>query len=186
MHPDQPIFHPRFAAFYEWLFHCGLVRRFTDPLRQATAGQAYGVTLEVGVGLGLNFPFYSAERVESIDAIDPDPAMLAYARRRLSMTSIPIQLSQASVEALPFADATFDSVVVTLVFCSVSDPGIGVQEIKRVLKHEGSLFMCEHVRAKSAMVARLQDALVPVTTRCAGNCHWNRDTRHLVSEADFQ
>src|SRR5947209_6249220 len=182
---SAPIFHPRFAAFYEWYAHLGSERRLTDPLREETAGQASGVVLEVGAGTGLNFPLYHPERVERVEAIEPDSAMLAYARERISQAPVPISLTQASVEALPFGDATFDSVVVTLVFCSVEDPAQGLQEIKRVLKPQGTLFLFEHVRSASAWVGRLQDALVPLTTRLFGNCHWNRDTAQTVQEAGF-
>jgi len=184
---EQPsqIFHPRFAAFYERYARLGSERRLTDPLRQETAGQASGVVLEVGAGTGLNFPWYHPERVERVEAIEPDSAMLAYARERVRQAAVPISLTQASVEALPFADASFDSVVVTLVFCSVEDPAQGMQEIKRVLKPQGTLFLFEHVRSQSAWVARLQDALGPLTTRLFGNCHWNRDTARTVQEAGF-
>jgi ubiquinone/menaquinone biosynthesis C-methylase UbiE len=184
---EQPsqIFHPRFAAFYERYARLGSERRLTDPLRQETAGQAYGVILEVGAGTGLNFSWYRPEQVERVEAIEPDSAMLAYARERVRQAGVPIRLTQASVEALPFADASFDSVVVTLVFCSVEDSAQGMQEIKRVLKPQGTLFLFEHVRSQSAWVVRLQDALVPLTTRMFGNCHWNRDTARTVQEAGF-
>ena len=184
---EQPsqIFHPRFAAFYERYARLGSERRLTDPLRQETAGQAYGVILEVGAGTGLNFSWYRPEQVERVEAIEPDSAMLAYARERVRQAAVPISLTQASVEALPFADASFDSVVVTLVFCSVEDAVQGMQEIRRVLKPQGTLFLFEHVRSQSAWVARLQDALVPLTTRLFGNCHWNRDTAQTVQEAGF-
>src|SRR5947209_19730284 len=183
---SAPIFHPRFAAFYEWYAHLGSERRLTDPLREETAGQASGTVLEVGAGTGLNFPWYHPERVERVEAIEPDSAMLAYARERVRQAAVPISLTQASVESLPFADAAFDSVVVSLVFCSVEDPAQGMQEIKRVLKPQGTLFLFEHVRSQSGWIARLQDALVPVTTRLFGNCHWNRDTARAVQEAGFQ
>jgi ubiquinone/menaquinone biosynthesis C-methylase UbiE len=184
---EQPsqIFHPRFAAFYERYARLGPERRLTDPLREATAGQAYGVVLEVGAGTGLNFPWYHPERVERVEAIEPDSAMLAYARERVKQATVPISLTRASVETLPFADASFDSVVVTLVFCSLEDSAQGMQEIRRVLKPQGMLFLFEHVRSQSAWVARLQDALVPLTTRLFGNCHWNRDTARTVQEAGF-
>jgi len=71
------------------------------------------------------------------------------------------------------------------VFCSVEDSAQGMQEIRRVLKPQGTLFLFEHVRSQSAWVARLQDALVPLTTRLFGNCHWNRDTAQTVQEAGF-
>ena len=182
--PSQ-IFHPRFAAFYEWYALLASERRLTDPLRQETAGQAYGVVLEVGAGTGLNFSWYHPERVERVEAIEPDSAMLAYARERVGQASVPISLTQVSVEALPFADTSFDSVVVTLVFCSVEDSAQGMQEIRRVLKPQGTLFLFEHVRSQSAWVGRLQDGLVPLTTRLFGNCHWNRDTERTVQEAGF-
>jgi len=182
---SSQIFHPRFAAFYERYARLGSERRLTDPLRQETAGQASGVVLEEGAGTGLNFSWYRPEQVERVEAIEPDSAMLAYARERVRQAGVPISLTQASVEALPFADASFDSVVVTLVFCSVEDSAQGMQEIRRVLKPQGTLFLFEHVRSQSAWVARLQDALVPLTTRLFGNCHWNRDTTQTVQEAGF-
>ncbi len=182
--PSQ-IFHPRFAGFYEWYAHLGTERRLTDPLRQETAGQAYGVVLEVGAGTGLNFSWYQPEQVERVEAIEPDAAMLAYARPRVRQAAVPITLTQASTEALPFPAATFDSVVVTLVFCSVGDPARGMREIKRVLKPQGTLFMFEHVRSQRSVMAYLQDAIVPLTTRLFGQCHWNRDTERVVREAGF-
>jgi ubiquinone/menaquinone biosynthesis C-methylase UbiE len=183
--PSQ-IFHPHFAAFYSWFARLGQQRRLLDPLREATAGQAYGVVVEVGAGTGLNFSWYDPARVERVEAVEPDSAMLAYARERAGQAAVPIVLTQASVEALPWADATFDSAVATLVFCSVSDPVRGLAEIKRVLKQGGTLFLFEHVRSKRVVLARVQDALVPVTRRLLGNCHWNRDAQHLVQEAGFQ
>lgn len=180
------IHYPRFAAFWEWFARLGPVRRMTDPLRRETAGQASGLVLEVGAGTGLNFPVYEPGRVERVEAVEPDAAMLHYAQRRLATARVPITLTQAQVEALPFADKTFDSAVATMVFCSVADPERGFREIKRVLKPGGTLLLLEHVRAHGALAAGIQDALVPLTTRLAGNCHWNRDTARVVRDAGFQ
>ncbi len=178
--------HPRFAAFYEWMTQLGSCRRVSDPVRRELISQASGVALEIGAGTGLNFPYYMPERCERVDAVEPDPAMLRYARQRLDLAHLPITLTSASIEALPFAGQTFDSVVVTQVFCSVADPLQGLREIQRVLKPGGTLLLLEHVRAQGPVSARLQDALVPVTTRLFGNCHWNRDTTQLLKAAGFQ
>ncbi len=122
MSQTSSLHHPRFAAFYEWMTQLGSSRRFSDPLRQELVSQAPGVVLEIGVGNGLNFPFYTPSHCERVEAVEPDPAMMRYARERLKLAQVPITLTEASVEALPFADNIFDSVVATLVFCSVANP----------------------------------------------------------------
>jgi ubiquinone/menaquinone biosynthesis C-methylase UbiE len=182
----QEISSPRFAAFYNWLMDRPLVRRWFDPLRREIVGQAQGVVLEVGAGGGQNFPFYDRARVVRVEAVEPDEAMLVEARRRLVAALVPIALTRAPVEALPFSDAHFDTVVVTLVFCSVGDPEGGLREIWRLLKPGGTLLLLEHVRAQGRMAAWPQDELVPMTTRCMGNDHWNRDTLRMVLQAGFQ
>src|SRR5713101_9845649 len=185
--PDvKEISYPRFAAFYNRMMAWPVVQRGFEPLRRETVGQAHGIVLEVGAGGGQNFPFYDPTRVVRVEAVEPDEAMLVEARRRLTAASIPITLTHASVEMLPFPDAHFDSVVVTLVFCSVRDPERGLREIWRVLKEGGSVLLLEHVRAQGKGTAWVQDALVPLTTRCLGNCHWNRDTGRTLIESGFE
>ncbi len=175
-----------FARVYERQSRSAAERSFMDPLRRETAGKATGVVLEVGAGTGLNFAFYEPGQVERVEAIEPDTAMLRYASKRIETARVPITITQAPAEALPFADETFDCAIATLVFCSVTDPVQGLREIRRVLKPGGHLFMVEHVRASGKFAARVQDLLVPVTTRLLGNCHWNRDTARTVADAGFQ
>jgi hypothetical protein len=101
--PDlQEIFYPRFAALYNWLMGQTQVRRMCDPLRRATAGQAHGVALEVGAGAGQNFPFYDPTRVVRVEAVEPGEAMLSAAEPSRQAALVPIRLSRAPVEALPF------------------------------------------------------------------------------------
>lgn len=112
--------------------------------------------------------------------------MLVAAERNLADAVVPVRLSRAPAEALPFPDAQFDSALATLVFCSVHDPERGLSEIWRVLKAGGSLLLLEHVRAQGKLAAWIQDVLVPFTTRCLANCHWNRATERMVLETGFQ
>jgi ubiquinone/menaquinone biosynthesis C-methylase UbiE len=182
----EKISHPRFTAFYNRMMERPLIRKQFDPLRQQTVGQAQGIVLEVGAGGGQNFPFYDPKKVVRVEAVEPDEAMLAYAEQSREHAPVPIHLSLALVEILPFPDGHFDSVVVTLAFCSVRDPERGLREIWRVLSPGGSLLLLEHVRAQGKMAAWVQDVLVPLTTRYLGNCHWNRDTERTLIESGFE
>ncbi len=177
--------HPRFSRMFDWLASRGPGRREFAELRRETAGRAQGVVLEVGAGGGYNFAYYDPALVERVEATEPDAKMLGYARRRAAQARVPIALTQAPAEALPFADGVFDTVVATLAFCSVTDPQRGLGELLRTLKPGGRLLMAEHVRSPYAVVAGVQTALVPLTTRLAGACHWNRDTARAVRRAGF-
>jgi ubiquinone/menaquinone biosynthesis C-methylase UbiE len=182
----QSIDHPLFSKFFNWMAGSAGARRQFDPLRREVIGQARGVVLEVGAGSGLNFHLYEPGQVERVEAIEPDATMLRYARERRDKALVPITLTQAPAEVLPFADATFDSVVGTLVFCSVSDPARALAETWRVLKPGGMLLLFEHVRSENKAAAGMQTMITPFTIRLAGNCHWNRDTAQAVAQAGFE
>jgi ubiquinone/menaquinone biosynthesis C-methylase UbiE len=153
-------------------------------LRRRVVAAARGRVLEVGVGTGLNLPLYGPGA--RVVGIDPNLDALRRARRRAEEAGAPHRLVQAGGERLPFRDGTFDSVVATLVFCSVDDPGRAVQELRRVMAPGGELRLLEHVRAPSAAVAHLQDLLDPAWTRVMAGCHLNRDTLGTVSRAGFR
>ncbi len=147
--------------------------------RQWLARGAHGRTLEVGCGTGRNLPLY-APGVRLI-AIDPSLDSLRAARGRSPGTP----LVRASAEALPFRYGTFDTVVSSLVFCSVPRADQGLAEVRRVLVSHGQLRMIEHVRSRGRLKARLQDALQPAWTAVTGGCHPNRETVRAVEEAGF-
>lgn len=175
-----------FANYYERMSQGAAEKTYMEPLRKKVVGQAAGQVLEVGAGNGLNFACYDPEFVERVEATEPDSSMLSYARARALIAPVPVTLTQANVEQLPFPDAHFDSIVCTLVFCSVNNPLRGLQEMHRVLKPGGQLLMIEHVRAHKRLLALLQDLITPLTKRLLGNCHWNRSTIQTVQEAGFQ
>ncbi|QBD75743.1 class I SAM-dependent methyltransferase [Ktedonosporobacter rubrisoli] len=179
------VHHPIVSKLYERLANRGAMQSVLTPLRQEVVGQARGRVLEIGVGPGLNFPFYNPEHVDQVDAVEPDETMLRYAHERAEKAHVPITLLQTAAEVLPFTSETFDSAVATLVFCSVFDPARVFREIRRVLKPDGKLLLIEHVRATGHITASIQDFLVPVTTCLSGNCHWNRDTLRTLSESGF-
>jgi ubiquinone/menaquinone biosynthesis C-methylase UbiE len=176
--------HKWFAAVYDRLMSSA-ERSFMKGVREEIAGGAGGRVLELGAGTGANFAYYGLD-ADEVFAIEPDPYMLDRARRRADEASRPIDLRQAPAEEIPFEDASFDTVVSTLVMCSVDDPARALSEARRVLKPSGKLRLYDHVRYEHAFGAFWQDLAAPVWSYFGGGCHPNRDIAALVREAGFE
>ena len=151
-----------------------------DRLRERLVRDARGRTLEIGSGTGLNLPYYGVGASPLI-ALDVDRDGLLRARAR----SPRALFVQASVEALPFREATFDTVVSCLVFCSVPDPAAGLNEVHRVLSRSGEVRMLEHVRPAGRFLGWLADRLTPMWRYVAGGCHLNRRTVEALVAAEL-
>lgn len=149
-----------------------------DRLRRRLVGDARGSTLEIGAGTGLNLPYYD-NAASPLIALDVDRDGLLRARRRLSQASF----VQASVEALPFRDGAFDTVVSSLVFCSVPHLQTGLDEVRRVLRGSGEVRMLEHIRPSGRFLGALADLLTPTWRHLAGGCHLNRRTADALAPA---
>jgi len=175
----QPTGHKWFAAF--WDIMTRLESATERGARQEVAGGASGRILEISCGNGANFPYYP-ETAELL-ATDPDPHMLERARKRATETARTIDLRRAPAEELPFADGSFDTVVSTLVLCSVPDQLTALAEIRRVLKPAGQLRFFEHVRYKNHLGAFFQDAVTPVWSWMGAGCHPNRDTAASMEDS---
>jgi ubiquinone/menaquinone biosynthesis C-methylase UbiE len=148
--------------------------------RRALLAHARGDVLEIGSGTGLNLALYPTSGVDRIVLSEPDRHMARRLRGRLAGAPAPAEVVGAGGEELPFADASFDTVVATLVLCSVADPALVLVEVARVLRPGGRFLFLEHVRAHDAGLARWQDRLTPVWKVVAGNCHPNRSTLAML------
>lgn len=137
-----------------------------------------GEVLEIGVGSGANLRYY--RRAAHVWAIEPDADSAAAAVKVAARAAVPVEVRVAPAEALPFAADSFDHVVSSLVFCSVTDPKQALAEIERVLRPGGVLHMLEHVRPEFTPFGLLADAATPVWSRVAGNCHLDRRTLELL------
>jgi ubiquinone/menaquinone biosynthesis C-methylase UbiE len=139
-----------------------------------------GKVLEVGIGTGSNLSFYP-HQIFSLTGVDFSKGMLKHAEEKVSKGYYPfsIQLMEADVQALPFPDNTFDSVVSTCVFCSVSDPMVGLKELRRVCKPNGRIYMLEHMRSNHKLVGIVMDMLNPITVRLWG-ANINRETLKTI------
>ena len=181
---DQPqVAHPWFAAVYDRL-NTAMERGFMREVREDLVGSARGRVLEIGCGTGASFAYYRDGATEVV-ATKPDPNMLERATRRAAEIGRSIDIRQAPAEALPFPDGSFDTVVSTLVLCTVRDPTKALSEVKRVLRAGGEFRFCEHVRAKNVVGALVQDVITPLWRLLAGGCHPNRDLLGLIREAGF-
>lgn len=170
--------------YHRWLFprlcHLSLRNRHMVDLRRRTLAAARGRVLEVGVGSGLNFVCYPPA-VESVVGIDPNPGMLELAAHQAERAPMPVELAPGGVEALPYPDRSFDTVVSTLTLCSVADPAAALREIARVLVPYGLFLFLEHGLADRPGVARWQRRLTPLQRRVADGCHLDRDVAALLA-----
>jgi len=147
--------------------------------RQELLSRARGYTVEIGAGTGLNLPYYPGDLDELVVA-EPDAAMRSRLERRLSRSGRRARVVDAPAERLPFADRSVDTVVSTLVLCTVDAPDLALEEIARVLRPDGQLLFIEHVRSDSPVLAGWQDRLAGPWRRFACGCRCNRATAELI------
>lgn len=158
----------------------GLRRR-----RRRLLGPARGRVVELGAGTGLNLRHYP-DGLEALTLVEPDPAMRSRLARRVRRSGRAAHIVDASAERLPLADDSVDTVVATLVLCTVDDPQRALDEIARVLRPDGELLFVEHVRAESSRLARWQDRLCEPWRRFARGCRCNRATVELMRACGFE
>lgn len=163
----------------------GMEREFVGERRRRLLQAARGRVLDVGAGTGANLPHYPTDRVSELVLLDVGRGMLARARRRAEALDLPVELREASGEALPFEDESFDTVVFTLSLCTIPDPVRALREARRVLRPDGTLLVLEHVRAQEPGLARWQERLTPVWKVVNGGCHLDRDTKRNIEAAGF-
>lgn len=173
--------HRVFAAFYDRLV-APMERTVLGPIRSDLVAHLTGTVLDVGAGTGANLRYF--RDAATVVAAEPDPAMRRRLTARLHEATVPVELSDAGAEDLPFPDASFDAVVFTLVLCTVGDPGRAIAEARRVLRPGGTLVALEHVRGHGRH-ARRQERLDPLWTRVMAGCHLDRDTGAAIRSAGF-
>jgi SAM-dependent methyltransferase len=155
-------------------------------LRAAWIPRAYGDVLEVGIGSGLNLPFYSS-KVRRVYGADPSAELQAMALRRAKELPLPVDFFLKSAEdPLPFDVASIDTVVVTWTLCSIPKPSKALEQVRRLLRPNGRLIFIEHGLAPEARIAAWQDRLNPIWKCIGGGCHLNRKIDDLISRAGFR
>lgn len=174
-----------FSALYDRAFEASEEAGLREMRAQLLA-QARGRVLELGAGTGLNLELYPREGLDRLVLTEPDPHMFKQLRKRAEEDCPGADLIEAGAESLPFEDDSFDTVVVTLVLCTVPDQPAALREISRVLAPEGRLLFLEHVRSQEPGLARWQDRLEKPWRFLGDGCHCNRDTETALRAAGFE
>ena len=170
-----------FAAWYDVL--TSTVEGRMAPYRKRTAGRVWGDVLEIGGGTGANLPYYPDDA--RVTFLEPDRHMVKRLRRQISRQGRNAEIVQQFGESLPFADASFDTAVTTLVLCTVRDPDAVVGEVRRVLRPGGAFFFFEHVVSPRSRGRWLQNKLNPVWKCVTTGCNLNRDLTTSIQGAGF-
>lgn len=152
-------------------------------LRRQVLSQAHGRTVDLGAGTGANLGLFP-DAVSELTLVEPDPHMLSKLRAKAGVGEA-AEIVQASAQSLPFADASFETAVFTLVLCTVPDPRAALAEAARVLVPGGKLLFVEHVRSGNPGLARWQDRLERPWRFLGDGCHCNRDTAATIGASPF-
>jgi ubiquinone/menaquinone biosynthesis C-methylase UbiE len=152
--------------------------------RQALLTLATGDVLEVGAGTGANLALYG-DGVRTLTLTEPEKPMVRRLEKHIAQRYPDAKLLRAPAEDLPFNDRSFDTVVSTLVLCTVDDQPRALREMRRVLRPGGQLLFIEHVRSEEEKLARLQDRMAPINVRIGHGCNCNRPTLEGIQNAGF-
>ena len=154
--------------------------------REKLVPLASGRVLEVGMGSGLNLPFYDVRRVRKVWGLEPSPEMSKMASAAAEAVAFDVEFVSAGGEQIPLDSESFDTVLMTFTLCTIPDAERALREIARVLKRGGQLLFCEHGAAPDAGVLRWQNRINPLWRQLAGGCHLNRDIPGLIRHGGFE
>jgi len=165
-------------------FACGLKPMMKQ--REKVVPLAEGRVLEIGIGSGLNLPFYTQGKVKHLWGLDPSQETWALAHDKLGIFDFDIDFIEASAEDIPLESGSADTILVTYTICTIPDVFSALKEARRVLKSGGSLLFCEHGLAPDESVQRWQNRMNPLWTKIGGGCNLNRPIPELIEQAGFR
>lgn len=188
---SQATYSPAPASWWERnivpkLIGCACAQPQIMKARSRIVPQADGDVLELGCGGGINMAFYDPARIKSFAGLDPSPALLNRSREAAHARGMAADIRAGIGEAMPFDDASFDTVLVTFTLCSVSDQAQVLAEMRRVLRPGGKALFLEHGSAPDQSVRNWQRRIEPVWSRIGGNCHLTRAISSAYDAAGFK
>ena len=154
--------------------------------RKKVVPLAEGKILEVGIGSGLNLPFYNKSKIEEIWGIDPSEELNAMAKKVAIKEDINVNFITSSAEDTPFPNDYFDTVLITYTMCTIPSVLQANKEIRRVLKHNGKMIFCEHGVSPDENIKKWQKRLNSIWGKIAGGCNINRNIPMLIKSSGFK
>jgi len=154
--------------------------------RKKVVPRAHGRVLEVGIGSGLNLPYYDAAKVSKVWGLDPAPEMTRMAERAAAALPFEVEFIGLPGDKIPLEDDSVDTVVVTYTLCAIPDTTPALRQIGRVLRPSGELIFCEHGAAPDDSVRRWQDRLNPIWKWLGGGCNLNRPIPTIIETGGFR
>ena len=153
--------------------------------REKVVPLAEGNVLEIGIGSGLNIPFYDPQKVDHLWGLDPSAEMWSIALKNATEHHLDAEFIQSGAECIPLGDNSADTVLMTYTMCTIPDVQTALEEVRRVLKPSGRLIFCEHGKAPDDNIQRWQNRINPLWKRLAGGCNMNRPIAGLLKQSGF-
>ena len=154
--------------------------------REKIVPLAEGMVLDIGIGSGLNIPYYDKSKIDHLYGLDPSIELLNLAKSLAKKNELEIEFLECGAEAIPLPNDSIDTVVITYTLCTIPDTQLSNQEIMRVLKPNGKLLFCEHGLAPDINIAKWQKRINPIWNKIAGGCNLNRDIPKLIRSSGFK
>jgi len=157
-----------------------------EKQRKKIVPSAKGVVLEIGIGTGLNLPFYNKSNVTKIIGLDPSEHLTDVAKVVAEEVDVNLELIHSGAEKINLGDNSVDTVLITYTLCTIPDIKSSISEIKRVLKNNGDFIFCEHGKSPDRCIANIQSFINPIWGIIFGGCNINRDIPKIIQDAHFE
>ena len=168
------------------VLNCACASKPINYQRDKIVPLAEGVVLDIGIGSGLNIPFYNKTKIKQLYGLDPSKELLDIAKSVAKKENLEIEFLECGAESIPLPGKSIDTVLITYTMCTIPDVALSNSEIIRVLKDDGKLLFCEHGLAPDKNIAKWQKRINPLWSKIAGGCNLNRDIPNLISSSGFK
>ena len=161
----------------------------TKPIsyqRKKIVPEASGTVLEIGIGSGLNIPYYQKSRVNKVIGLDPSEQLCKMAKKTADDNNFSIDFLVNGAEEIELPSNSIDTILLTYTLCSISEPYIALKEIMRVMKSDGRILFCEHGIAPDEVVQKWQNRINPLWGKLFGGCNINRDIPNILKNGGFK